>query len=201
MASGPCRAASSRRSSPGVRPRESRVAHDLPQPRKHADGVRRSYTHLTLSSSSMPFPCPESASVTPTHGVSASTSSHSPDCTGAQLPLRPNRSFANGRLFNQVESMTEHYKYPMLLIEFDQNKSFTLEPFTDFSAPAASNSAPTSSDLQAKLVMLTLAFPHLRIIWSSSPYQTAEIFAELKKQESGTSCPLLDPFLLTGSYR
>ena len=99
------------------------------------------------------------------------------------------QSFANGRLFNQVESMIEHYKHPMLLIEFDQNKSFTLEPFTDFSAPsggAASASASglaSAPDLQAKLVMLTLAFPRLRIIWSSSPYQTAEIFSELKKQQ------------------
>jgi DNA excision repair protein ERCC-4 len=32
-------------------------------------------------------------------------------------------------------------------------------------------------------VLLTLAFPRLRIIWSSSPYQTAEIFEELKKQQ------------------
>jgi DNA excision repair protein ERCC-4 len=31
------------------------------------------------------------------------------------------------------------------------------------------------------LVLLTLAFPRLKIIWSSSPSQTAEIFAELKK--------------------
>lgn len=86
-------------------------------------------------------------------------------------------SFANGRLFNQVEAMMEHYKCPMLLIEFDAGKSFTLEPFSDLSA------GPTSApDLQSKLVMLTLAFPRLKIIWSSSPYQTAEIFLELKKQ-------------------
>ncbi|KNG50195.1 dna repair protein [Stemphylium lycopersici] len=99
------------------------------------------------------------------------------------------QSFTNGRLFNQVESMMEHYKHPMLLIEFDQNKSFTLEPFTDFSAGSGSASnapsglASTAPDLQGKLVMLTLAFPRLRIIWSSSPYQTAEIFSELKKQQ------------------
>lgn len=86
-------------------------------------------------------------------------------------------SFSNGRLFNQVESMMEHYKFPMLLIEFDAGKSFTLEPFSDLSAGAAS-----SPDLQSKLAMLTLAFPRLKIIWSSSPYQTAEIFLELKKQ-------------------
>ncbi|KAF1852071.1 DNA repair protein-like protein RAD1 [Cucurbitaria berberidis CBS 394.84] len=93
-------------------------------------------------------------------------------------------SFANGRLYNQAESMMEHYKHPMLLIEFDQNKSFTLEPFTDFSAGATSASGLAAApDLQGKLVMLTLAFPRLRIIWSSSPYQTAEIFSELKKQQ------------------
>lgn len=92
-------------------------------------------------------------------------------------------SFANGRLFNQVESMMEHYKQPMLLIEFDQNKSFTLEPFTDFSAPSNTSGLAAAPDLQSKLVMLTLAFPRLRIIWSSSPYQTAEIFSELKKQQ------------------
>lgn len=30
-------------------------------------------------------------------------------------------------------------------------------------------------------MLLTLAFPALKIIWSSSPYQTALIFSELKK--------------------
>ncbi|KAF1944180.1 DNA repair endonuclease XPF [Clathrospora elynae] len=94
-------------------------------------------------------------------------------------------SFTNGRLFNQVESMMEHYKHPMLLIEFDQNKSFTLEPFTDYSTVASGKDSGLAGapDLQGKLVMLTLAFPRLRIIWSSSPYQTAEIFAELKKSQ------------------
>ncbi|KAF2635044.1 DNA repair endonuclease XPF [Massarina eburnea CBS 473.64] len=93
-------------------------------------------------------------------------------------------SFANGRLYNQVESMMEHYKSPMLLIEFDQNKSFTLEPFTDFTARDNKESGLASApDLQAKIVMLTLAFPRLKIIWSSSPYQTAEIFSGLKSQQ------------------
>ncbi|KAF7532886.1 hypothetical protein G7Z17_g13587 [Cylindrodendrum hubeiense] len=93
-------------------------------------------------------------------------------------------SFKDGRLYNQAETMFLHYKNPMLLIEFDQNKSFTLEPFADLSG-SFSSVAPTnvSSDLQSKLVLLTLAFPKLRIIWSSSPYQTAEIFESLKTQE------------------
>ena len=92
-------------------------------------------------------------------------------------------SFKDGRLYNQAETMLQHYQNPMLLIEFDQNKSFTLEPFADLSGSLSSTSSNTSSDLQSKLVLLTLAFPKLRIIWSSSPYQTAEIFESLKTQE------------------
>jgi DNA excision repair protein ERCC-4 len=92
-------------------------------------------------------------------------------------------SFKDGRLYNQCETMFAHYKSPMLLIEFDQNKSFTLEPFADYSGSLSSVSATNASDLQSKIVLLTLAFPKLRIIWSSSPYETAEIFERLKAQE------------------
>lgn len=111
-------------------------------------------------------------------------------------------SLKNGRLYNQAETMLQYYKYPLLLIEFDQNKSFTFDAFasissgpafsTDqgFSSSGTSTSTTTSSFLanpsnpksaQHLLVILTLAFPRLKIVWSSSPYQTAEIFAELKK--------------------
>ncbi|TVY48242.1 DNA repair protein rad16 [Lachnellula cervina] len=94
-------------------------------------------------------------------------------------------SLKDGRLYNQAETMQLHYKSPMLLIEFDQNKSFTLEPFADLSGSLSSmSSSNASSDLQSKLVLLTLAFPRLRIIWSSSPYQTAEIFESLKTQQA-----------------
>jgi len=96
-------------------------------------------------------------------------------------------SFKDGRLYNQAETMQQYYKNPMLLIEFDQNKSFTLEPFADLSGTFASNKTSgepgATSDLQSKLVLLTLAFPRLKIIWSSSPYQTAEIFENLKIQQ------------------
>lgn len=105
-------------------------------------------------------------------------------------------SFKDGRLYAQCEQMFNFYKNVMLLIEFDQNKSFTLEPFADYTAgPPAKVLASASEtgggpsapnlgmDLQAKIVLLTLAFPKLRIIWSSSPYQTAEIFQSLKTLE------------------
>ncbi|KAF3916020.1 hypothetical protein AA313_de0200891 [Arthrobotrys entomopaga] len=88
-------------------------------------------------------------------------------------------SFKDGRLYSQVEAMHAGYQEPVLLIEFDQDKSFNLEPFLDLNAAVSS----TQSDLQAKLVLLTLHFPKLRIIWSSSPYQTAEIFEDLKRSQ------------------
>jgi len=37
------------------------------------------------------------------------------------------------------------------------------------------------TNLQSKVVLLILAFPRLKIVWSSSPYFTAEVFEELKK--------------------
>jgi DNA excision repair protein ERCC-4 len=110
-------------------------------------------------------------------------------------------SFANGRLYNQVESMMEHYKSPMLLIEFDANKSFTLEPFADLNLSSNSGAASAAPDLQSKLVVLTLAFPRLRIIWSSSPYQTAEIFSELKKQQDEPDRSARPPKICYARYR
>lgn len=37
------------------------------------------------------------------------------------------QSFGSGRLYNQAEAMTRYYKTPVLLIEFDQDKSFSLQ--------------------------------------------------------------------------
>lgn len=36
-------------------------------------------------------------------------------------------SLNSGRLYNQAQAMTRYYKKPILLIEFDQNKSFHLQ--------------------------------------------------------------------------
>lgn len=94
-------------------------------------------------------------------------------------------SFKSGRLFNQAETMIQHYKYPHLLIEFNENKSFTLDPFADLTSSLSNLKLPDSEtkDLQSKIVLLTLTFPRLKVIWSSSPYQTAQIFEELKRQQ------------------
>ncbi|KAJ5994175.1 hypothetical protein N7451_009899 [Penicillium sp. IBT 35674x] len=110
------------------------------------------------------------------------------------------QSLKNGRLYNQAETMLQHYKTPLLLIEFDQDKAFTFDAFTTgnirtesgFSTTGAATTSSSSSMINSSnaksaqhlLVLLTLAFPRLKIIWSSSPYQTAEIFAELKKNSA-----------------
>ncbi|KAG4306343.1 hypothetical protein PORY_000331 [Pneumocystis oryctolagi] len=87
-------------------------------------------------------------------------------------------SLNNGRLYNQCEMMQQYYSTPILLIEFDQNKTFNLDSFIEVTGNININT------LQSKLVLLTIAFPKLKIIWSSSPYATCEIFASLKKNQN-----------------
>lgn len=102
--------------------------------------------------------------------------------------------------------MCANYKIPVLLIEFVENKAFTLEvcelilnhsstsngciqahSATNFKSHNKQNEALTEPDndlLQSKLVLLTLSFPKLRVIWSSSPLQSGEIFRDLKANEA-----------------
>ncbi|KAG1841602.1 hypothetical protein C8R48DRAFT_738799 [Suillus tomentosus] len=103
-------------------------------------------------------------------------------------------SFNSGRLYTQCELMSVHYKQPILLIEFEENKSFSLETVAESAKsyakptskyPAKKSTGPTDSDrappsIQSKLVLLMLHFPRVRIIWSSSPYGTVDIFNDLK---------------------
>lgn len=92
-------------------------------------------------------------------------------------------SFRDGRLFNQCESMFRYYEQPVLLIEFDENKSFSLVPFSDTPGGNASADAVNfiEDGIQQKLAILLLSYPRLKIIWSSSASQSAEIFAEIKR--------------------
>jgi DNA excision repair protein ERCC-4 len=46
--------------------------------------------------------------------------------------------------------------------------------------PSESGDTSGPPTVQQKLVLLTLSFPRVRIIWSSSPYATADIFNDLK---------------------
>lgn len=87
------------------------------------------------------------------------------------------QSLNSGRLYSQCEMMCAHYAIPILLIEFSARESFALEPFLNTSGSIGQN------DLQTKLTMLILAFPHLRVVWSSSPAESAQIIEDLKKGE------------------
>ncbi|XP_071391806.1 DNA repair endonuclease XPF [Centroberyx affinis] len=87
-------------------------------------------------------------------------------------------SLQSGRLYTQCLSMTRYYRKPVLLIEFDPAKPFSLIARSDFRQEISSN------DVTSKLTLLTLHFPRLRILWCPSPHATAELFQELKKGRS-----------------
>ncbi|XP_019395684.1 PREDICTED: DNA repair endonuclease XPF [Crocodylus porosus] len=84
-------------------------------------------------------------------------------------------SLNNGRLYTQCISMSRYYKRPILLIEFDPSKSFSLTLRDSLQQEISSN------DVTSKLTLLTLHFPKLRILWCPSPHATAELFEELKQ--------------------
>jgi len=83
-------------------------------------------------------------------------------------------SLNSGRLYQQCTQMSRYYTKPMLLIEFDQNKPFSVQ-----NNYMISNDSD-SFDIQQKLLLLTLHFPKLKIVWSASPYASAQLFEELK---------------------
>ncbi|XP_053221893.1 DNA repair endonuclease XPF [Podarcis raffonei] len=85
-------------------------------------------------------------------------------------------SLNSGRLYTQCVSMSRYYKRPVLLIEFDPSKSFSLTPRGSLHQEISSN------DIISKLTLLTLHFSRLRFLWCPSPYVTAELFEELKRK-------------------
>jgi DNA excision repair protein ERCC-4 len=50
--------------------------------------------------------------------------------------------------------------------------------------PGAASEPDYSITIQSKIALLVLTFPRVRIIWSSSPYATVEIFNDLKKNNA-----------------
>jgi DNA excision repair protein ERCC-4 len=88
-------------------------------------------------------------------------------------------SLNSGRLMEQCENMVKYYDLPTLLIEFSEAKSFSMEPFSD-NAVSQESARMSQENIQQKLTVLFLHFPKLKVIWSPSPHQTAEIIATLK---------------------
>nr|XP_048289185.1 DNA repair endonuclease XPF isoform X2 [Myodes glareolus] len=86
-------------------------------------------------------------------------------------------SLHSGRLYSQCLAMSRYYRRPVLLIEFDAGKPFSLAPRGAFFQEMS------SSDVSSKLTLLTLHFPRLRLLWCPSPHATAELFEELKQNK------------------
>ncbi|XP_038619216.1 DNA repair endonuclease XPF [Tachyglossus aculeatus] len=86
-------------------------------------------------------------------------------------------SLNNGRLYTQCVSMSRYYKRPVLLIEFDPSKPFSL------TSRGSLHQEISSNDISSKLTLLTLHFPRLRLLWCPSPHATAELFEELKENK------------------
>lgn len=83
-------------------------------------------------------------------------------------------SFTSGRLYTQAESMSKHYKCPCLLIEFDPDKSFSLQSVNELGGSIKQDS------ISSRLSLLLIHFPKLRILWSRGPFETVKIFKSLK---------------------
>ncbi|KAF5277730.1 hypothetical protein FQR65_LT03710 [Abscondita terminalis] len=87
-------------------------------------------------------------------------------------------SLNSGRLYQQCVQMSRYYKKPMLLIEFDQNKHFSWQSQYMISSDG------DSFEFQKKLLLLTMHFPKLKIVWSANPYASAQLFEELKSDKA-----------------
>jgi len=90
-------------------------------------------------------------------------------------------SLATGRLYTQANHMCRHYKTPVLLIESDNEKSPWL--FEGRSEESGFRSAMTVDfkDPRCKLTVLLMGFPSLRLVWSSSPHHTVDLFKMLRE--------------------
>ena len=109
-------------------------------------------------------------------------------------------------MYHQTEAMCRIYQNPVLLIEFDKDKAFSLQHPNEIGSvcPYFINTfyfilflsffysfkltfffffflqEILSSNIISKLVLLTSHFPRLRMFWCRSPHITAELFELVK---------------------
>lgn len=86
-------------------------------------------------------------------------------------------SFASGRLYTQATNMCRAYAKPVLLIEFDQDKSFSLQGRETLSHNISVQS------ISSRMTLLALHFPALRILWSRSVFETVKMVRLLKEND------------------
>ncbi|CAG2101612.1 unnamed protein product [Medioppia subpectinata] len=93
-------------------------------------------------------------------------------------------SLNSGRLYTQTEVMCRYYKRPLLLIEFDDQKSFNFKgKYWGQHAAISGSSHCSRPSVLSQLVVLTIHFPLLRLLWSPSPHFSAEVFEYLKQDK------------------
>ena len=91
-------------------------------------------------------------------------------------------SLKNGRLLSQCEAMEKYYpKGSVLLIECNEDVDKGIE-FGLCTAYEDMHGDITAASIIAKLAVLIMRFPLLRIMWAKTPAHAAELFAELKQQ-------------------
>lgn len=93
------------------------------------------------------------------------------------------QSLQSGRLYNQAAMMIRHFKRAILLIEFDETKSFHFKGRYWGVQSKTGSFGPKkdySQDLVERLILLTIHHPNLKIVWSPSTHFTAELFEYLK---------------------
>nr|PVC52779.1 hypothetical protein MACL_00000521 [Theileria orientalis] len=94
-------------------------------------------------------------------------------------------SLNSARLSKQLSEMCSAYENPFLLIEFDENDKFHLS--------SVGEGRYGHNYIYVKLVITCCNFPKLRLIWSSSPQESANIIRHLKINRS-------EPDLITNEY-
>lgn len=132
-------------------------------------------------------------------------------CVERKTPEDLIGSFASGRLYDQVRSMTAYYDRPFLLIEYDiqaipcsdvagsdfpkqqsqhswyRSKSLGHGKRSRIATTAVLTTQSTDRisqrDISSKVVLLLLSFPKLGLLWSPSPWFTAQLFLDLQKNE------------------
>ena len=85
------------------------------------------------------------------------------------------QSFLSGRLYNQAEAMTKHYKTPILLIEFDRERAFALHSTAELGSDINVSAAHTTL-LSTCIVSLSDAgedLQHAHMCRSILPHQGA----------------------------
>ena len=87
-------------------------------------------------------------------------------------------SFLSGRLAKQMEILCRHYRSPVLLIEFDRKKPFSLLSKGELTAEI------NSRHIMSRIALLCIHFPQCRIVWSRDSHMTSSIFLALKRNQT-----------------